>query len=159
MSRNLFYKRNRVRTRRVALVTAVLLSAVTAATVFLCVRPMVVTATASTAAADGSGTASVTLPLPSTIPTELRTAPPPASSVSPTSNSSSTSAPAAPTIVDPRARKAADAGSSAEMATMAMDAGKLVTLADRHASDALRIASEANGAHDDLGWDYVQLRL
>lgn len=157
MSRNLFYKRNRVRTRRVALVTAVLLSAVTAATVFLCVRPMVVTATASTAAADGSGTASVTLPLPSTIPTELRTAPPPASSVSPTSNS--TSAPAAPAIVDPRARKAADAGSSAEMATMAMDAGKLVTLADRHASDALRIASEANGAHDDLGWDYVQLRL
>ena len=157
MSRNLFYKRNRVRTRRVALVSAVLLSAVTAATVFLCVRPMVVTATASTAASDGSGTASVTLPLPSTIPTELRTAPPPASSVSPASNS--TSAPAAPAIVDPRARKAADAGSSAEMATMAMDAGKLVTLADRHASDALRIASEANGAHDDLGWDYVQLRL
>jgi len=148
MSRNLFYKRNQVRTRRVAFATVALLSALTAATVFLCVRPMVTPANAasSTEASASSGNAtSVTLPLPSTIPTDL-----PASAVPSTPSS---------TITDPRAREKADAGTSAAMANMAMDAGKLVTLADRHASDALRIAAESSGAHDDLGWDYVQLRL
>ncbi|QET03038.1 MULTISPECIES: hypothetical protein [Cupriavidus] len=144
MSRNLFYKRNQVRTRRVALASAMLLAALTAATVFLCVRPMVTPANASTAAPEASaGATTITLPLPSTIPSTIPTDLPAS----------------APAVVDPRAGKSADAGSSAAMATMAMDAGKLVTLADRHASDALRIASEANGAHDDLGWDYVQLRL
>jgi len=43
----------------------------------------------------------------------------------------------------------------------AMQSGELVVLADRHARDAAHIAAQvADGAgSDDLGWDYVQLRL
>lgn len=47
-------------------------------------------------------------------------------------------------------------------AAAAIAAGELVNLSDRHASDALRIAAHdiaQNTAGDDLGWDYVQLRL
>ncbi|WP_423195124.1 hypothetical protein DFLDMN_002276 [Cupriavidus sp. H19C3] len=118
MSRNLFFKRNQVRTHRVALATAALLGALTAATVFLCVRPALKPAAAATmpqAAVGQSG---------------------------------------AP---DPQR---AGSGDDASMASMALESGKLVTLADRHASDAMRMAAEGTGAaHDDLGWDYVQLRL
>lgn len=117
MSRNLFYKRNQVRTPRVALATAALLGGLTAATVFLCVQPAVKPAAAAT------------VPEPST-------------------------------SVDQSDRKAAAVDREAAMARMAMESGKLVTLADRHASDAMRMAAQSGSAsNDDLGWDYVQLRL
>jgi len=43
----------------------------------------------------------------------------------------------------------------------AMQSGELVVLADRHARDAAHIAAQVadNAGSDDLGWDYVQLRL
>lgn len=45
-------------------------------------------------------------------------------------------------------------------AEAAMRSGELVVLADRHARDASHIAAQAaDGAGEDLGWDYVQLRL
>lgn len=116
MSRNLFFKRNQVRTHRVALATAALLGGLTAATVFLCVRPAVKPAAAAT--------------MPAAAQSAAHDAP------------------------------RAGTGGDATMANMAMESGKLVTLADRHASDAMRMAAEGTGAaHDDLGWDYVQLRL
>jgi hypothetical protein len=41
-----------------------------------------------------------------------------------------------------------------------MASGALVTLADRHAADAVRMADASDDTRqDDLGWDYVQLRL
>lgn len=42
---------------------------------------------------------------------------------------------------------------------LAVQAGDLGSRADRHASDALRLAEQAAGREDDLDWDYVQLRL
>jgi hypothetical protein len=42
---------------------------------------------------------------------------------------------------------------------LAVQAGDLGSRADRHASDALRVAEQASGLEDDLDWDYVQLRL
>ena len=47
-------------------------------------------------------------------------------------------------------------------ATLALQSGELFTLADRHASDALRVVAQGDGpdgAGDALEWDYVQLRL
>ncbi|MDW3687677.1 hypothetical protein RA280_39280 [Cupriavidus sp. CV2] len=42
---------------------------------------------------------------------------------------------------------------------LAVQAGDLGSRADRHASDALRVAEQALGRENDLDWDYVQLRL
>lgn len=47
-------------------------------------------------------------------------------------------------------------------ATLALQSGELFSLADRHASDALRVVAQGDsrdGAGDALEWDYVQLRL
>lgn len=90
------------KTSRVALATIALLSSLTAATVFLCMRPA--------------------------------------------------AAPAA---------EVGNAAASAEASALAIAAGELVNVSDRHAGDALRIAAHdmAHGTSDDLGWDYVQLRL
>ncbi|WP_020205154.1 hypothetical protein [Cupriavidus sp. WS] len=43
-------------------------------------------------------------------------------------------------------------------AELAVEAGDLGSRADRHASDALRVAQQPV-REDDLDWDYVQLRL
>lgn len=102
ISRSPFFKSNRVRKRRVAMATAGVVGAITAATVFLCFRPAVV----------------------------------------PNANAA-----AVPASVSTRAAVAAEA----------MASGALVTLADRHATDAVRMADASDD--DDLGWDYVQLRL
>ncbi|AQV92457.1 hypothetical protein BJN34_00925 [Cupriavidus necator] len=61
------------------------------------------------------------------------------------------------------AAEAAQSGTigAAAAATLALDSGALVTLADRHAGDAMRIAEDStvpDGA-EGLDWDYVQLRL
>ena len=50
---------------------------------------------------------------------------------------------------------------AAAAATLALDSGALVTLADRHAGDAMRIAEDGTGPDgaEGLDWDYVQLRL
>lgn len=114
VSRTPFFKSNRVRKRRVAMATTTVVAAITAATVFLCIRPAVVPA--ATAAA---------LPI------------------------------GAPVHADQSERRAVQEGQAA-VAAEAMASGALVTLADRHASDAVRMADAAD---DDLGWDYVQLRL
>ncbi len=113
-----FFHRNRVRKRRVAMATASVVAAITAATVFLCIRPAVVVPDATAGA------------LPVT-----------------------TSARA-----DQPERRALHEGQAAAAAE-AMTSGALVTLADRHASDAVRMARSADPSDDDLGWDYVQLRL
>ena len=105
--RTTFFKSNRVRKRRVAMATAAVVGAITAATVFLCIRPAV-------------------LPVVN----------------------AATRAPAAV--------KADQAERRAAVTVEAMASGALVTLADRHASDAVRMADASD---DDLGWDYVQLRL
>ncbi|RZT38591.1 hypothetical protein [Cupriavidus agavae] len=102
MSRTPFFKSNRVRKRRVAVATGSVVAAITAATVFLCIRPEVVA--------------------------QVQIKPVPAS----------------------------QSGRQAALAAEAMASGALVTLADRHARDAERMA---DAAEDDLGWDYVQLRL
>ena len=105
--RTTFFKRNRVRKRRVAIATTSVVAAITAATVFLCIRPGVMAHAAE---------------LPSV-----------------------------------NVAKAADQTERrAVVAAAAMASGALVTLADRHASDAERMADASD---DDLGWDYVQLRL
>lgn len=103
--RTTFFKSNRVRKRRVATATAAVVGAITAATVFLCIRPAILPAANAAAPADQ---------------TERHVA--------------------TQTVV------------TAE----AIASGAFVTLADRHASDAERMADASD---DDLGWDYVQLRL
>ncbi|MDF3835206.1 hypothetical protein P3W85_19895 [Cupriavidus basilensis] len=45
------------------------------------------------------------------------------------------------------------------VADLAVQAGDLGSRADRHASDALHLAAQGLSPEDDLGWDYVQLRL
>ncbi|AZG12795.1 hypothetical protein EHF44_04730 [Cupriavidus pauculus] len=116
--RTTFFKSNRVRKRRVAMATAAVVGAITAATVFLCIRPaMLPTATAAAM---------------------------PAESVTPAKSAKS-------------ARSVDSTGRGAAVAAEAMASGALVTLADRHARDAARMAEASND--DDLGWDYVQLRL
>ena len=113
-SRTLFFKRNQVRKRRVAIATASVVASITAATVFLCVRPAMTPAAAA-------------LPLPA-------------------------SASAAVHADQPERQAAATA--------LAIASGALVTLADRHANDAVRMAGvDHESSADDLGWDYVQLRL
>jgi hypothetical protein len=92
------------RTKRVAIATAGLLAGLTAATVFLCVRP-----------------AAAPVPDHGTL-----------------------------------------GSAAAAAATLALESGELFTLADRHASDALRVIAQGNAPHDSgegLDWDYVQLRL
>jgi hypothetical protein len=118
ISRTPFFHRNQVRKRRVAMATAGVVAGITAATVFLCIRPAVVpTAVAAT--------------LPVT-----------------------TSAHA-----DQPERQAMHEGRAAA-AAVAMASGAMVTLADRHASDAVRLAdASASDSADDLDWDYVQLRM
>ena len=119
--RTTFFKSNRVRKRRVAMATAAVVGAITAATVFLCIRPaMLPTATAAAM---------------------------PAGSVTPAKSARS----------DRSARSGDSTGRGAAVAAEAMASGALVTLADRHARDAARMAEASND--DDLGWDYVQLRL
>ncbi|MGO4304536.1 MULTISPECIES: hypothetical protein [unclassified Cupriavidus] len=116
-SRTPFFKRNQVRKRRVAIATASVVAGITAATVFLCLRPAVAPAVAAS------------LPI-------------------------TTSAKA-----DQPERQAAHDGAAA-VAAVAMASGAMVTLVDRHASDAVRMADASDNASvDDLGWDYVQLRL
>jgi len=111
-SRTLFFKRNQVRKRRVAIATASVVASITAATVFLCVRPAMTPAAAA-------------LPLPAS---------------------------AAVHVDQPERQAAATA--------LAIASGALVTLADRHANDAVRMAGvDHESSADDLGWDYVQLRL
>jgi predicted solute-binding protein len=105
--RTTFFKRNRVRKRRVVIATTSVVAAITAATVFLCIRPGVVAHAAALSTVNVAQAADQT---------ERR----------------------------------------AEVAATAMASGALVTLADRHASDAERMADASD---DDLGWDYVQLRL
>ncbi|MFJ5380959.1 hypothetical protein ACIPID_04755 [Cupriavidus sp. CER94] len=107
--RTTFFKRNRVRKRRVAMAATGVVAAITAATVFLCIRPGVMTDAHAAAV--------------------------------PAANA---------------ARAADQTERSAVVAATAMASGALVTLADRHASDAVRMADASD---DDLGWDYVQLRL
>ncbi len=100
------------KTRHVALATIALLSILTAATAFLCMRPAVPSAAGFSEAA-----------------TEA--------------------------VASPRANVPA-------AAALAIAAGELVNLSDRHANDALRMATHElaqNDADDELGWDYVQLRL
>ncbi|MEN7529962.1 MULTISPECIES: hypothetical protein [unclassified Cupriavidus] len=100
-SRTPFFKSsNRVRKRRVAMAVGGVVAAITAATVFLCIRP--------------------------DTPAHASTKP------------------------------AKQVATQAAIAAEAMASGALVTLADRHARDAVRIAEASD---DDLGWDYVQLRL
>jgi len=51
---------------------------------------------------------------------------------------------------------------AAAAASLALQSGQLFTLADRQASDALRVIAKSNAPHsagDELEWDYVQLRL
>lgn len=110
--RTTFFKSNRVRKRRVAMATAAVVGAITAATVFLCIRPDVVTNVHAAAV--------------------------------------------------PAVAKADQTERRAVVAATAMASGALVTLADRHATDAVRMADAsavADVGNDDLGWDYVQLRL
>lgn len=117
-SRTLFFKRNQVRKRRVAVATATVVASITAATVFLCLRPAVVPAAAA-------------LPMPAV---------------------------AQAAHADQTERQAVPGGQAA--AVLAIAPGELVTLADRHAGDAVRMAGMAGEqSGDDLGWDYVQLRL
>jgi len=118
ISRTPFFHRNQVRKRRVAMATAGVVAGITAATVFLCIRPAVV----QTAVA-------ATLPV-------------------------ATSAHA-----DQPERQAMHEGRAAA-AAVAMASGAMVTLADRHASDAVRLAdASASDSAEDLDWDYVQLRM
>ncbi|MGO4761457.1 hypothetical protein AB4120_02865 [Cupriavidus sp. 2KB_3] len=118
-SRTLFFKRNQVRKRRVAIATVSVVASITAATIFLCVRPAVTPAAAAA------------LPIPAS----------------------------ASVHADQPERQAAHEGQAAATA-LAIASGELVTLADRHASDAVRMAGVAHeSSADDLGWDYVQLRL
>lgn len=60
------------------------------------------------------------------------------------------------TRTETRAGTRADAVPPA--AELAVEAGDLGSRADRHASDALRVAQQPV-REDDLDWDYVQLRL
>lgn len=118
VSRTPFFHSNRVRKRRLAIVTASVTAAITAATVFLCIRPVVVP------------------------------------------DAQAASLPAVPSAyagqTGQTGRRASQDGQAAATVA-AMASGALVTLVDRHASDAVRIADAT--ADDDLGWDYVQLRL
>lgn len=119
-SRTLFFKRNQVRKRRVAIATASVVASITAATVFLCVRPAMTPAAAA-------------LPLPASASAAVH--------------------------ADQPERQAAQGGQAAATA-LAIASGALVTLADRHANDAVRMAGvDHESSADDLGWDYVQLRL
>lgn len=111
--RTTFFKSNRVRKRRVAMATAAVVGAITAATVFLCIRPDVVT------------------------------------------NAHAAAVP----VAAPAAAKADQTERRAVVAATAMASGAMVTLADRHATDAVRMADVTAVGDDDLGWDYVQLRL
>ncbi|WP_019451068.1 hypothetical protein [Cupriavidus sp. BIS7] len=118
ISRTPFFHRNQVRKRRVAMATAGVVAGITAATVFLCIRPAVVpTAVAATLPVTASAHA------------------------------------------DQPERQAMHEGRAAA-AAVAMASGAMVTLADRHASDAVRLAdASASDSADDLDWDYVQLRM
>jgi hypothetical protein len=118
ISRTPFFHRNQVRKRRVAMATAGVVAGITAATVFLCIRPAVVRTAAAAA-----------LPV-------------------------ITAAHA-----DQPERHVMREG-QAEAAAVAMASGAMVTLADRHASDAVRMADAfAPDSADGLDWDYVQLRM
>lgn len=117
VSRTPFFHRNRVRKRRVAMATASVVAAITAATVFLCIRPVVV---------------------PSAMAGAL---------------------PAAVSARADQPERRAMREAAAGVAAVAMASGAMVTLADRHASDAVRIAEASSAPEEDLGWDYVQLRL
>ncbi|QYY31794.1 hypothetical protein K2O51_13300 [Cupriavidus pinatubonensis] len=62
----------------------------------------------------------------------------------------------------PIARHGSLGAAAVAAATLALQSGELFTLADRHASDALRVVArqdKPDGASDALEWDYVQLRL
>ncbi|WP_454719671.1 MULTISPECIES: hypothetical protein [Cupriavidus] len=67
---------------------------------------------------------------------------------------------AAATGTEPRAESRTESRADAmpPAAELAVEAGDLGSRADRHASDALRVAQHPV-PEDDLGWDYVQLRL
>jgi len=113
ISRTPFFHRNQVRKRRVAMATAGVVAGITAATVFLCIRPVV-------------------------------------------RNAAAAALPVTAAHADQPERHAMHEG---QAAAVAMASGAMVTLADRHASDAVRMADTADTTDDDLGWDYVQLRM
>ncbi|NOV27936.1 hypothetical protein E5S69_31115 [Cupriavidus necator] len=50
---------------------------------------------------------------------------------------------------------------TAAAATLALDAGALFSLSDRHAGDAMRIVAQGDTAEvgEGLDWEHVQLRL
>ncbi|MCY1224719.1 hypothetical protein D3C81_1231830 [compost metagenome] len=53
------------------------------------------------------------------------------------------------------------AAAKAAAATLALDAGALFSLSDRHAGDAMRIVAQGDQAEasEGLDWEHVQLRL
>ncbi|BDB22820.1 hypothetical protein Tamer19_35610 [Cupriavidus sp. TA19] len=53
------------------------------------------------------------------------------------------------------------AAAKAAAATLALDAGALFSLSDRHAGDAMRIVAQGDTAEasEGLDWEHVQLRL
>ena len=119
ISRTPFFHRNQVRKRRVAMATAGVVAGITAATMFLCVRPTMAQAGAAALPVAASAHAD-----------------------------------------QPERRAMHDGQAAVAAAAVAMASGAMVTLADRHASDAVRIAdASASASADDLDWDYVQLRL
>ncbi|WP_367394770.1 hypothetical protein [Cupriavidus sp. Agwp_2] len=77
--------------------------------------------------------------------------------------------PAVPSVQAAEAAQAAQAtqvnargaAAKAAAATLALDAGALFSLSDRHAGDAMRIVAQGDTAEasEGLDWEHVQLRL
>ncbi len=70
--------------------------------------------------------------------------------------------PAVPSVQAAKATQANARGAArAAAATLALDAGALFSLSDRHAGDALRIVAQGDTAEasEGLDWEHVQLRL
>ncbi|QEZ45362.1 hypothetical protein [Cupriavidus oxalaticus] len=70
--------------------------------------------------------------------------------------------PAVPSVQAAEATQAKARGAArAAAATLALDAGALFSLSDRHAGDAMRIVAQGDTAEasEGLDWEHVQLRL
>ncbi|WP_029047323.1 hypothetical protein [Cupriavidus sp. amp6] len=70
--------------------------------------------------------------------------------------------PAVPSVQAAEATQASARGAArAAAATLALDAGALFSLSDRHAGDAMRIVAQGATAEasEGLDWEHVQLRL
>ncbi|MBF6989094.1 hypothetical protein [Cupriavidus sp. IK-TO18] len=61
----------------------------------------------------------------------------------------------------PAAQASARGAAKAAAATLALEAGALFSLSDRHAGDAMRIVAQGDTAEssEGLDWEHVQLRL